>query len=62
MEMIKSREDCLTADEATEMETLRMDGMTIEELPQRLEQFRQEEADRVEPKELDWLNLEDEDL
>ena len=54
-EMVKSREDCLTEDEAFEMERQRMDGMTIEELPERLAAFRaaqekQKKEDAIERK------------
>ena len=47
--MVKSRDGCLTEDEASEMERQRLDGMDIEDLPQRLREFRKRQE--VEEKE-----------
>lgn len=59
---IQEREDCLTEDEAFQMEQLRMDGMTLEELPKELAAFRAEQKELSEEKEYDWLNAEDEEM
>lgn len=58
-EMIKSREDCLTADEASEMEMQRMDGMTLEELPQRLKKFRVEQEKDAYESRIEWKLMND---
>ena len=59
---IKQNEDCLTEDEAFEMECLRMDGMPIEELPTQLAAFRAEQEKQTAEESEDWLNAEDEEM
>lgn len=59
---IKQNEDCLTEDEAFEMECLRMDGMPIEELPTQLAAFRAEQEKQTAEEREDWLNAEDEEM
>ena len=59
---IKQNEDCLTEDEAFEMECLRMDGMPIEELPTKLAAFRAEQEKQNAEESEDWLNAEDEEM
>lgn len=59
---IKQNEDCLTEDEAFEMECLRMDGMLIEELPTQLAAFRAEQEKQTAEESEDWLNAEDEEM
>ena len=61
-EMVKSNHLCLTEDEAFQMERLRMDGMTIEELPNQLAAFRAEQEKQTEEESEDWLNAEDEEM
>ena len=43
LQTIQMQEGCLTEDEAYEMESQRLNGMTIEELPKRLAQYRAEQ-------------------
>ena len=60
---VKQNEDCLTEDEAYEMEKLRLDEeLTIEKLPQRLAAFRAEQEKQTEEESEDWLNYEDEEM
>lgn len=59
---IQEREDCLTEDEAFQMEQLRMEGMPIEELPTQLAAFRAEQEKQTEEESEDWLNAEDEEM
>lgn len=57
---VKQNEDCLTEDEAFAMEQLRMqEDMTIEQLPQRLTEFRaKQEQEAKEDDGSNWLNEE----
>ena len=59
---VKQNEDCLTEDEAFQMELLRMDGMPIEELPTQLAAFRAEQEKQTAEESEDWLNAEDEEM
>lgn len=60
---VKQNEDCLTEDEAYEMEKLRLnEELTIEELPQKLAAFRAEQEKQKEEESEDWLNYEDEEM
>lgn len=59
---VKQNEDCLTEDEAFQMEQLRMEGMPIEELPKQLAAFRAEQEKQTEEESKDWLNAEDEEM
>ena len=59
---VKQNEDCLTEDEAFQMEQLRMEGMKIEELPTQLSAFRAEQEKQTEEESEDWLNMEDEGM
>ena len=63
-ETVQMNENCLTEDEAFQMERLRLDGMTIEELPEQLAAFRaeQETEEESEEESEDWLNAEDEEM
>ena len=54
-DQVKQQEDSLTEDEAFEMESQRLDGMTIEQLPQRLQAFREQQEKEREEEEQERL-------